>query len=125
MDASAWPAAAVALLGGAAVMLNLGNRLFGSYRRTARGAAWRIALVVVAAGVFALPLLMLLADLPGADLWAWIAAAVGVAAVMHRWQARTRSLAGTTGPWRHASPSRTCGPSVTMPPADQRRVCAT
>jgi predicted MPP superfamily phosphohydrolase len=89
----AWPAAAVAVLGGGAVILDLGNRLFGAYRRTPWGATWRVLLVVAAGGAFAVPLLLVLADHPGAGLWAWAAAPVGVAAVAHLFRPFRRAVA--------------------------------
>jgi predicted MPP superfamily phosphohydrolase len=50
------------VLGGIAIILDLGNRLFGSYARTPAGAAWRIAFVVLVCVALASPGVLILLD---------------------------------------------------------------
>jgi len=80
------PAAIVALiLGDLVLMLDLSNRLFGSYARTPAGAAWRILLIVALCMAFASPLLVLVAD-PGSatgKALLWPFAFVGVVVCLH------------------------------------------
>lgn len=80
------PAAIAAIiLGDLVLMLDLGNRLFGSYVRTLVGATWRILLIVAVCLAFALPLLLLAAD-PGSatgKALLWPFAFLGVVVCLH------------------------------------------
>jgi predicted MPP superfamily phosphohydrolase len=77
-----WLAASAAALGAGAAVLDLGGRLFGSYRRSLRAVAWRMLVLATAAGLLLAPLWLLLAGCPGAGVWAWVAAPLGAAAVV-------------------------------------------
>jgi predicted MPP superfamily phosphohydrolase len=83
MSVYEWPAAVAAALGGAAVVLDLGSRLLGSYRRTLWGASCRVLLVAAAGGVLFVPLCVASAGLPLAGAPSCLAALVGVAMVVH------------------------------------------
>ena len=78
-----WLAGAMGSIGAGAAVLDLSNRLFGSYRRTAWGVAWRAAVCVLVGGLLAAALTLGLTAGAGRSLWTWAAAVAGVAAVIH------------------------------------------
>ncbi len=92
MSAYEWTAAVASALGGWAVVADLGSRIFGSYRRTPWGAAWRMLLVVAAGGVLFAPLGLVWAGTAHAALYAYLAAPVGIAAIVHMFRPLRRGV---------------------------------
>jgi len=74
-----------AMIGAASLLLDLGNRLFGSYARTPTGALWRIFLIVVLVCALVLPVIMSWAasDAEPVRLLVNAAGIVGVIAFVH------------------------------------------
>lgn len=94
-------------LGILCTLLDLGSRLFGSYRRTMLGATWRIIAVVLACAALATPVAML-AVFPTSrfsSLVVYVAAAVGAAECFHflfpyRWGIRRAEPANLADSFR-------------------------
>ncbi len=74
----------IVILGECCLLLDLGNRVFGSYARTLAGAVARISMVVIACIVLALPLLGLLLD-PGSgpNRWSVLSLIAGIVVIGH------------------------------------------
>jgi predicted MPP superfamily phosphohydrolase len=70
-------ATAGAVLGAATLVLDLGNRLFGSHRRTGAGFTWRLGAVLGSVGLLLAPAGALAWE-PGSTVWRVLSGAAGV-----------------------------------------------